>query len=289
MTTRSVLYTITVLALLLFVASSAFVVYPTQQAVVFQFREVKRAILDPGLHWKMPFIQDVEFFDRRVLNLDPPDQQVILSDQKRLEVDAFARYRIKDPVLFFQRLRDERTASDRLSTVINSSLRRVLGNVGMKDVLSQDRAKIMTDIRDQVNGEVKDLGIEIVDVRIRRADLPPETSQAIFARMRSEREREAAEFRAMGQEQSQEIKAKAERDKTVLLAEAQRDAQILRGKGDNEALRTMGEAAARDPQFYAFYRSLQAYRTSLGGTSTTMILSPDSEFFRYFSGASTPR
>lgn len=268
-------------------SDSFFVVNQAQQTLILQFREPKRVIHEPGLNIKIPFIQTVVFFDKRVLPIEPPEQETILADQKRLIVDAFARYRITDPLKFLQRLRTEREAAEQLSSLVNSSVRQVLGTLTMKDVLSASRAKIMTTISEEVNSKAKDsdYGVEVVDVRIRRADLPVETSQSIFARMRSERQREAAEFRAKGQEQSQEISSKAERERTVLLAEAQRKAQTTRGEGDEEALRIMATATGKDPQFYAFYRSLQAYRETLANKDTSMVLTPDSDFFHYFGHA----
>ncbi|PWC31098.1 protease modulator HflC [Azospirillum sp. TSO35-2] len=274
-----------IVALGIIVSSSLFTVNEAQQALVLQFGEPRRVIQDPGLKFKIPFIQEVRILDRRVLDLDPPVEQVILADQKRLDVDAFARYRIHDPLRFYQTAGTEAVAETRLNSIVNSALRRVLGNVTVLAVLSDERARIMTDIKGQVNDEAKRFGIEIVDVRIRRADLPEETSQSIFARMRSEREREAAEARAQGQEQSQQIKSRAERERTVIIAEAQRDAQVLRGEGDNTALKLIAEATSLDPEFYGFYRSLEAYRKALNGNDTTMVLSPNGEFFRYFNGA----
>lgn len=273
-----------VVAAAAFLGSNAlFVVNEARQALVLQFGQPVRVVQEPGLKFKVPFIQNVVMMDRRVLDLDPPVEQVILADQKRLDVDAFARYRITDPLRFFQSVQSEAAAEGRLNNVVNSSLRRVLGSATLLAVLSEERARIMTDIRTQVNLEAKRFGIEIVDVRIRRADLPEETSQAIFARMRSERVREASEARAQGQEQSQQIKSRADRERTVILAEAQRDAQIMRGEGDNQALSIIAAATATDPKFYAFYRSLEAYRGALNDRNTTMALSPNSEFFRYFS------
>ncbi|BAI71998.1 membrane protease subunit [Azospirillum sp. B510] len=278
---------IAIVALGVVASSALFTVNEAQQALVLQFGEPRRVIQEPGLKVKIPFIQEVRLLDRRVLDLDPPVEQVILADQKRLDVDAFARYRIHDPLRFYQTAGTEAVAETRLNSIVNSSLRRVLGNVTVLAVLSDERARIMTDIKGQVNDEAKRFGIEIVDVRIRRADLPEETSQSIFARMRSEREREAAEARAQGQEQSQQIKSRAERERTVIIAEAQRDAQILRGEGDNSALKLIAEATSQDPAFYGFYRSLEAYRKSLNGNDTTMVLSPTGEFFRYFNGTGT--
>lgn len=266
------------------VSGSIFVVNQQQQAIVLQFREAMRTVRDPGLYFKIPFIQTVQFFDKRVLPLEPPEQEAILADQKRLVVDAFARYRITDPLKFFQRLNNERQAADQLSILVNSSMRQVLGTLTMKDVLSEERAKIMMAIREEMNDKAKgaDYGVEIVDVRIRRADLPLETSQSIFARMKSERQREASEFRAKGQEQSQEIKSKAERERTILIAEAKRKAETARGQGDEEALRIVAQATGKNPQFYAFFRSLQAYKETLANKDTSLVLSPDGEFFRFF-------
>lgn len=271
-----------------FLGSNAlFTVNEARQALVLQFGQPVRVEKEPGLKIKLPFIQNVVMMDRRVLDLDPPVEQVILADQKRLDVDAFARYRIVDPLKFFQSVQSEAAAEGRLNNIVNSSLRRVLGSVTILAVLSEERGRIMTDIRNQVNTEAKRFGIEIVDVRIRRADLPEETSQAIFARMRSERVREASEARAQGQEQSQQIKSRADRERTVILAEAQRDAQIMRGEGDNQALSIIAQATSADPKFYGFYRSLEAYRIALNDRNTTMALSPTGEFFRYFSDGPT--
>lgn len=280
---RSIAIAGAVIAAAAFLGSNAvFTVNEARQALVLQFGQPVRVIQEPGLKFKLPFIQNVVIMDRRVLDLDPPVEQVILADQKRLDVDAFARYRIVDPLKFFQSVQSEAAAEGRMNNVVNSSLRRVLGSATLLAVLSEERVRIMNDIRSQVNMEAKRFGIEIVDVRIRRADLPEETSQAIFARMRSERVREASEARAQGQEQSQQIKSRADRERTVILAEAQRDSQILRGEGDSQALGLIIGATAADPQFYAFYRTLEAYRTTLNDKNTTMALSPKGEFFRYF-------
>lgn len=262
--------------------SALFTVHQTQQALVLQFGEPKRVIQEPGLKFKLPFIQDVQFFDRRTLPLDPPRQQVILIDQKRMEVDTFGRFRIEDPLRFFQTVGNENGARSRLSAIINSTLRRVLGNVNLPKILSSDRQGLIDEIRAEVNIEANRLGIEIVEVRIRRADYPDETSQAIFDRMRSERQREAAEFRAEGEELSQQIRADADRQQTVILAGAERQAQQLRGEGDSDAIRIYADAFGKDPEFFAFYRSMEAYRKALGGSETTMVLSPDSDFFEFF-------
>jgi len=262
--------------------SALFTVHQTQQALVLQFGEPKRVIQEPGLKVKVPFVQDVQYYERRTLPLDPPRQQVILIDQKRMDVDTFARFRIEDPLLFFQTVGNETGARSRLSAIINSALRRVLGNVSLPQILSADRQGLINQIRNEVNVEANRLGIEIVEVRIRRADYPEETSQAIFNRMRSEREREAAEFRAEGEELSQQIRADADRQRTVIIAAAERQAQQLRGEGDSQAIRIYAEAFGRDPDFFAFYRSMEAYRRALGSGDTTMVLSPDSDFFEFF-------
>ena len=279
---KKLLAGVVVLLLGILAFTSLFVINQTEQALVLRLGDPRRQIQEPGLQVKVPFIENVVIYDRRVLDLDPPVEQVILADQKRLDVDAFARYRIGDPLRFYQTVRDEFTLEQRLNTIVTSSLRRVLGNVTLLAVLSDERADIMAEISRQVNAESERFGIEIVDVRIRRADLPEETSQAIFARMRSEREREAAEARAQGQEQAQQIRSRADRERTVILAEAQRDSQILRGEGDNQALRILAEATNRDADFFGFYRTLQAYRQSINRDDTTLVLSPKGEFFRFF-------
>jgi membrane protease subunit HflC len=223
-----------------------------------------------------------------VLDLDTPAEEVIAADQKRLVVDAFARYRIVDPLLFYQTVRDQLRATQQLNAVVSSSMRQILGGQAFATVLSGERGQLMRAIRDVVNGEAKAYGIEIVDVRIRRADLPEANSQAIFRRMQTEREREAKEVRAQGAEVAQRIRARADREKAVLLADAQRQSQVNRGEGDAEASRIFAEAFGKDPQFYAFYRSMQVYRDSLGGDSTTMVLSPQSQFFQYFDAKNLP-
>jgi modulator of FtsH protease HflC len=275
---------IAIVALGVLASASLFTLNETQQALVLRLGEPRRTIRDAGLNAKMPFIENVVVIDKRVLDLDPPVEQVILADQKRLDVDAFARYRIHDPLRFYQTVGTEDGASVRLNAIVNSAMRRVLGSVTLLAVLSDERTRVMADIKEQVNKEAAGFGIEIVDVRIRRADLPEETSQSIFARMKSEREREAAEARAQGQEQAQEIRARAERERTVLLAEAQRNSQGLRGEGDQQAMTIIGDATREDQQFYVFYRSLEAYRKAFDkdGNTTTMVLSPKSEFFHYF-------
>src|SRR3984957_8477222 len=221
------------------VTGSLFVVMQTQQAIVFQFRNVVRVIDKPGLHFKIPLIQDVELYEQRVLAVDAPSQEIMLEEQKPLAVDAFARYRITDPVLYFQRLGNERIANDRLGSILNASVRGVFGTIKMADVLSPQRDEVMAKIRDDVNAQVKDLGIEIVDVRIRRTDLPQKTSAAMFARMSSQRAQEAAQIRATGQQEAVQITSDADRQATIIRADAQGQAEKLKGEGDRKALEIM--------------------------------------------------
>lgn len=263
--------------------SSFFTVNQTQQALVLQFGEPKRIIQDPGLAFKLPFIQDAIFYESRVLSLIPQDaEEVILADQKRIQIDAYARYRIEDPLLFFQTVRNEIGARARLESIIDSSVRRVLGNETLASILTGERENINGSIRDEVNASVDSLGIEIIDVRLRRADYPESTSQNIFNRMKSEREREAKEFRATGDEEAQKIRADAEKTRTVIVAEAKREAQEVRGQGDSNAIRIYANSFGQDPEFFSFYRSMEAYRKSIGESGTSMVLSPNSSFFRYF-------
>lgn len=269
-------------ALLLIANSALFTVSQAEQALVLRFGAPRETIRDPGLKFKAPFIEDVVRYDARLLEVDPPAEQILLADQKRIEVDTFTRFRISDPLKFYQAVRTEEAARVRLREMINGSLRRILGNVMLPAVLSEERTKIMQEIHNQVSAEAAPLGIAIADVRIRRADLPEETSQSIYDRMKSERERQAREHRAQGSERAQQIRSRAERERTVILAESQRQAQILRGEGDAEASRIFAQAYNRDPQFFGLYRSLQAYRHTLADGNTSMVLSPDSEFFRYF-------
>ncbi|MDD9901333.1 MAG: protease modulator HflC [Alphaproteobacteria bacterium] len=268
------------------ITQAAFVVAEPEQAMVMQFGDPVAQYTKPGLKFKVPFIQSVARFDRRVLDVDPEPEQVILADQKRLVVDTFARYRIENMLTFYTTLRTEAQATSRLNTIISSNLRSTLGNVGLTDVLSEKRQGLMDQIQKQVNAAVNErFGIEIVDVRIGRADLPKQTSQAIYDRMRTEREREAAEFRAQGQELAQEIRSKADRTRTVLLAEAEKKAQILRGEGDKDAIKIYADAFNRDPAFFAFYRTMEAYKTSLADSNTTLVLNPEGDFLRYLTDA----
>jgi membrane protease subunit HflC len=265
------------------VYSSAFTVDQTQQALVLQLGEPKRTIQEPGLAFKMPFIQDVTYYEKRVLSLIPQEaEEVILADQKRLKVDAFARYQISDPLLFYQTVRNETGARGRLDAIIDSSVRRALGRETLASILTGQRNDITRSIGEEVNESVSSLGIQIIDVRLRRADYPEATSQNIFNRMKSEREREAKEFRATGEEEAQKIRSAAEKTRTVIISEAQRVAQETRGAGDSDAIRIYADSFGKDPEFFSFYRSMEAYQKSLGKTGTSMVLSPDSAFFRYF-------
>ena len=278
------LVTLAVIALLLAgVSGSLFTVNQTQQALVLQFGEPKRTIQEPGLAFKPPFIQDVTYYEKRVLSLIPQDaEEVILSDQKRLQVDAYARYQIEDPLLFYQTVRNELGARGRLEAIIDSSVRRALGRETLASILTGQRNDITRSIGEEVNTSVSSLGIKIIDVRLRRADYPAATSQNIFNRMKSEREREAKEFRATGEEEAQKIRADAEKTRTVIISEAQREAQETRGAGDGKAIEIYADSFGQDADFFAFYRSMEAYRKSMNNNDTSLVLSPDSSFFRFF-------
>ncbi len=269
------------------VASGAlFTVHQVQQAIVLQFGKPVRVVQEPGLSWKIPFIQDVRFYERRVLDLDPPEFEVLLDDKKRIKVDAFARYKILDPLRFLQVVGSESTARNRLSNLVNSSLRRVIAKTSLTDLLSSRRGQLMEQIQTEVTRNAEALGINIVDIRIGRTDLPTETSQAVFNRMRTEREREARELRAQGTETAQKIRAGADRDKTVILATAKRKSEQLRGEGEGQRNLILGKAYGQDPEFFQFYKSLTEYQENLVGNDTTMVLSPDSDFFRFFGNLS---
>ena len=261
---------------------SIFIVKEINQAIVLQFGDPKRIIEKPGLNFKIPFIQNVVFLDKRILNLDTPPEEVIASDQKRLIVDAFARFQIVDPLKFYISVGNERVARSRLSTIINSRIRNVLGRQRLQTLLSEDRTKQMSLIQDGVNVEAENFGINIVDVRIKRADLPPANSEAIFRRMQTEREREAKEFRAKGAEMAITITSTADKEVTVILAEAEKKSEIMKGEGDGQRNKIFAGAFGQDPEFFAFYRSMQAYEKALIGGETSLILSPDSEFFKFF-------
>ena len=262
--------------------SSTFVVPQTAQALVFQFGRASRApITEPGLYFKLPVIENVIEIDKRILDLELPSQEVISSDQKRLVVDAFTRYRVTDPLRFYQSVNNVTGANLRLTPIVNSTVRTVLADATFAAVVRTERSALMHKIRDDVNRQAQGLGIEVVDVRLRRADLPEQNSQSVFQRMQTERQREAADIRANGSQLSQTIRARADRDVTVLRADATRKADEVRGSGEAEKNRVLAEAFNRDPSFFGFYRSMQAYEQALK-SDTRMVLSPDSEFFRYF-------
>lgn len=272
-------------ALVFVLFNSLYILPQTEQAIVLQFGEPVRLVKEPGLKFKVPFIQNVVFYDNRLLNLDPPAQEIVLNDKKRLDVDSFTRFRIIDPLKFYQTVRTEEQARSKLKEIVNSSVRKILGRTTLQELLSQKRTQIMSDISTAVKTDARQIGVSVADVRIRRADLPIEVLQAINARMKTERERDAKEFRAQGQQNAQQIRAKAEKERTIIIAEAAKQAEILRGEGDREATRIWNKAANRDPQFFAFYRSLAAYKKALNEGKTSLVLSPDSEFFRYFQKA----
>lgn len=273
------------LILLILVLSSTYKVRQFEQALLLQLGKPLSVKTEPGLYVKWPFVQNVEMFDKRILDYDVPVEEVITSDRKRLVVDTFARYRIVDPLKFFQSVGTESVVRNRLGAILNARTREVLGRVPLITVVSGERAGLMSSIAALVNQEARSFGVDVIDVRIKRADLPQENSQAIYLRMQTEREREARGYRAQGAEMAQRIRASAERERTVILAEAERDAQFLRGEGDAEAIRIFAEAFNQDPDFFAFYRSMEAYRKSLNKDDTTMVLSPESEFFEFFGNA----
>jgi len=261
---------------------SLFTVKEINQAIVLQFGDPKKIITTAGLQFKLPFIQNVVYLDRRILSLDPPPAEVIASDQKRLIVDAYARFKIIDPLKFYISVGDERVARSRLATIINSRIRSVLGKQSLATLLSEERSTQMSIIQEGVNVEAEKFGITIIDVRIKRADLPQANSEAIYKRMQTEREREAKEFRARGAEMAVTITSTADRKVTVILANAQKQSEIMKGEGDGIRNKIFADAFGQDPEFFSFYRAMQAYETALIGGDTTLILSPDSDFFKFF-------
>ncbi len=271
-----------IVALGVLVYLSLFTVKEINQAIVLQFGDPKRVITTPGLQVKIPIIQNVVFLDRRILSLDPAPEEVIASDQKRLIVDAYARFKIIDPLKFYISVGDERVARSRLATIINSRIRSVLGKQSLATLLSEDRTKQMAIIQEGVNTEAEKFGITIIDVRIKRADLPQANSEAIYKRMQTEREREAKEFRAKGAEMAVTITSTADKEVTVLLANANKQSEIMKGEGDGQRNKIFAKAFGKDPEFFAFYRAMQAYEKALIGGDTSLILSPDSDFFKFF-------
>jgi len=271
-----------------FLFQSLIIVQEINQAIVLQFGNPKKIITEAGLNFKLPFIQNVVYLDKRVLNLDNPPEEVIASDQKRLIIDAITRFQIIDPLKFYISVGNERVARSRLSTIINSRIRGVLGTQDLATLLSTERTKQMSIIRNDVNEEAKGFGIKIIDVRIKRADLPPANSDAIYKRMQTERQREAKEFRAQGAEIAAKITSTADKDVTVLLANAKKQSEIMKGEGDGQRNKIFADAYGQDPKFFAFYRAMQAYETALIGGETSLILSPDSEFFKFFGKSYKP-
>ena len=269
-------------AVVILILSSTYIVYQSEQAIVLQFGEPIRVVREPGLKFKVPFVQNVVFYDARLLNLDPPAQEVVLNDKKRLDVDSFTRYKIIDPLKFYQTVRTENQARGKLAEIVNSSLRKVLGRITLTELLSEQRTQIMSDISSTVKKDAEAIGVSVADVRIRRADLPREVMQAINDRMKTERQRDAKEFRARGQQEAQNIRAKADKEATIIMAEAEKNAQITRGEGDREAVQLWNKTVGQDVEFYDFYRSLDAYRKSLSDNATSLVLSPDSDFFKFF-------
>ena len=276
---------VALLIVLIGVGSSAFVVQQTQLALVLRFGEPvlgRGLITSPGLHFKIPFIEKVVFLDNRILDLETSKQEVLASDNNRIDVDAFLRYKIVDPLRFYQSVGDTQRAEGQLINVLNSAVRRVLGEANMPQIVRDQRSQLMVRIREQVEQEANKFGVTIKDVRIRRADLPRQISEKVFSRMQTERAREAAEFRAQGAEQAQRITSKADRDVVVLRAQAQQQADQLRGEGEAERNGIFADAYGKDPDFFSFWRSMQAYEAGLKSGDTRLILSPNSQFFRYF-------
>ena len=263
------------------VYGALFTVHQTQQALILQLGNPIRTVPEPGLHFKLPFIQNVEFYDRRILDLDPPAQEVILLDQKRINVDAFARYKIADPLEFRKRAVTNQNFRQVFGNRLNAAIRAEIGKILLGDMLTEKRAQVMDFISRQMKAQAAEFGTEVIDVRIGRTDLPEATAQAVYNRMRSDRVAHAAKLRAEGEEQKLKIQAVADKDRTIIIAEAQRQSEILRGQGEGERNRILGEAFGQDPEFFDFYRSMEAYGEALG-EGTTMVLNPDSEFFRFF-------
>lgn len=267
--------------LLVLASQSLYIVQQPKQAIVLQFGNPVRLIQEPGLKIKMPFIQNAVFYDKRLLNLEPPAQEVVLKDKKRLDVDTFSRYRIVEPLTFYKTVRNEYQAQNRLQEIVNSSARNVLATFTLKELLSEKRTEIMKQISDAVKADAAQLGVEVADVRIRRADLPVQVSQAINDRMKTERIREAKGYRADGEKTAQEIRATADKQATITVATAEKEAQQIKGEGDKKATEIWNKATGVDPEFYAFYRSLEAYRNSFD-EETSLVLAPEGEFFSYF-------
>ncbi len=279
--TRTIVGAIIAVILILVASSAFFTVHQTQTALVVQLGNPQRVITEPGLNFKVPFVQNVEYYDARILDLDPAGQDMVLVDQRRINVDSFARYKIVDPIKFFQTVRSENTFRDRFGNILNGAVRDRIGRTDLKSLLDVERGPIMRDITEAVRRRAPEFGIEVIEVRIGRTDLTEQVLQSTYNRMRSDRVAEAAQARGLGQESKSRIEAEADRERTIILAEAEKEVQILIGDGEAESRATLNKAQGKDPEFYAFFRALEAYRASLG-TGTTMVLSPNSEFFKYF-------
>lgn len=279
--TKAAIFGVALALIALLASASLFTVRQTEQVIVVQFGNPREVIREPGLHFKVPFIQQILTYDSRILSLNPRGQEVPLVDQKRIIVDSFARYRIVDPLQFYKSVVTTRVFEDRFGALLNSAVRDNLGSSELADLLTEKRALVMQAITDTMRKRADEFGVEVIDVRIGRTDLPPQTSQSVFDRMRSSRIALAKQLRAEGEELKLKIQAEADRDRTVLLAEARKTAETLRGEGDAQRNSVLANAYGRDPEFFRFYRSLDAYRNALD-SNTTMVLSPDSEFFRYF-------
>ncbi len=278
-----------VIVALIVIQGSFFIVDPTEQALVLRFGEPVRDVIGaPGLYAKWPLVDSVIPVDKRILDLDAPKQEVLVSDNQRLEVDAFIRYRIADPLKFYQSVGTIQGANDQLDGMLNSAVRRILGEASVSDIVRDKREALMSEIRDQLKAATERYGLDVVDVRIRRANLPPENSEAVYRRMQTERQQRAATFRAQGSQQSQQIKAEADRKVTVTIAQAQQEAEQIRGQGDAERNRIFAESYGKDPDFFAFYRSMQAYETALKAGDSRLVLSPKSDFFRFFATPTPP-
>ena len=285
MSKKNIIFVILAGGIILGAYNTLFFVEQRIQAIVLQFGEPKKVIREPGLNFKLPFAQNVIKFDKRILLFDNKAEEIIAADKKRLIVDSFVRYSIVDPLKYYQTVRFENALNNRLGSVVNNSLRAVLGRVPLNAVISDRREILMSEVTALVSDRATQFGIKIQEVRIKKADLPTENSEAIYRRMQTERQQEAAQIRAVGEEKSRVIKAEAEKNKTVILAEAKRDGEILRGQGDAEKNRILGNAFSQDPNFFSFYRAMQAYSKALTEGDTTMVLSPNGEFFEYFTDA----
>jgi modulator of FtsH protease HflC len=281
MSSRLILGLLLVVAVVLLASGSLYTVDQTKQALVLQFGEPKSVISEPGLHFKVPLVQDVYYYDSRILDLDPQGQDMSLVDQRRINVDSFARYKIVDPLKFYQTVLTENAFRDRFGNILNGSVRDALGRTDLADVLGTKRQAVMNEITQAVSRRAEEFGIKVIEVRIGRTELTADTTAATYNRMRSDRMAEAADFRGRGQEQKSRIEADADRERTVILAEAEKESQTLLGDGEAESRRILNAAQGKDPEFYAFFRSMEAYRAALGD-GTTMVLSPNSEFFKYF-------